>query len=105
MAWPDPSSKRAIPPKITAIKPAAGPFIETYHPLKNVVTIPPMIADNTPAMGSTSEATAIPNASGNATNATLNAAIKSLRQFSLRPLKPVDCMFESKLMIYNNQQY
>ena len=51
-----------------------------------LTTIPNSHADSGNA--GTSDATAIPKASGNATNDTLIAAEKSLRKFSLRPLKP-----------------
>ena len=82
-------SNATRPPSITAIKPAAGPLIARYPPLKNVVTTPPIIADNTPDIGDTLEATAIPNARGKATNDTLTAAVRSCLQFSFSPLNPV----------------
>ena len=48
-----------------------------------------MIAESTPAIGETFDATAIPKASGSATRDTLNAADKSFRQFCLKPFSPV----------------
>lgn len=83
-------SKTANPPNMAAIKPAAGPLIAKLLPLKNVVTIPAIIAESKPDIGVTPDATAIPNAKGRATNATLIAAVRSLLQFSFSPLKPVE---------------
>jgi hypothetical protein len=57
-----------------------------WLPRKKVVTIPPITQEIIPVMGSTLEASAIPSARGSATNATLRAAIKSLFQFSTKPL-------------------
>ena len=85
-------SNATRPPRTTAINPAAGPLIAMCPPRKNVVTTPPIIAESTPAIGATSEATAMPNASGKATRDTLKAALRSLRQCSFNPLNPTEGM-------------
>jgi hypothetical protein len=46
------------------------------------------MAESTPAMGDIPDATAIPKANGKATNDTLIAAKRSLRQFSFSPFIP-----------------
>jgi hypothetical protein len=46
------------------------------------------MAERTPAIGDIPDATAIPNANGKATNDTLIAAKRSLRQFSFSPFIP-----------------
>jgi hypothetical protein len=60
------------------------------------------MAERRPAIGVTSEATAIPKASGNATNETLIAAKTSNRQFSVKPLSPVAGML---LFVFINTNY
>ena len=94
-------SKTTSPPKITAINPAAGPLIAKWPPRKKVVTTPPIIAESTPAIGETSEATAIPKAKGKATSETLSAAEMSFLQFSFSPFSPVAGILLLIFMGYN----
>ena len=72
-----------------------------------VVSKPPIMAEITPAMGGTAEPEAIdmPSPSGNATNATLKAAIKSCLQFCLNPAKPVLGRFKKSVTLINWAKY
>ena len=91
------------PPRIAAISPAAGPLIAKLLPLKKVVTIPAIIAEIKPDIGVTPEATAIPKAKGSATKDTLIAAVKSLLQFSFKPLNPIEGILFSIFIGHNIQ--
>ena len=70
------------------MRPAAGPLMARWLPLNGVATIPPMIAEITPAIGGTPDAAATPNPSGNATSETLIAARKSDLKFEAIPFHP-----------------
>ena len=61
-----------------AVKPAAGPETLVCDPLKIPTTSPPTIPEIKPAMGSASDAMAMPRQSGSATRKTIVPDKKSL---------------------------
>ncbi len=84
-----------IAPKTNAAKPAAGPLTLSLEPLKEPITIPPMIPEIKPLKKGAPDAKEIPRHSGRATKKTTNPAGKSF--FKYLKVNPFGSLIIKKL--------